>query len=83
MNTLGTAVDGLVQTSETQDAILHEHQEHLVENDRKHRATDKKTATLTTLVSVFGIVLLAVVAVLVYDRADSLKSLLSSFFKHM
>ena len=77
---LGNAVNGLIQDSETQDGILQEHQEHLVENDRKHKAADKKTKILTTLVSVFGIVLLAVVAAQVYDRADSLKSIFTSFF---
>ena len=62
-------VNWLVQNSDT----LHEHQEHLVEHDRKHKAADKKTKILTT-------VLLAVVAAQVYDRADSLKSIFTSFF---
>ena len=84
---LGNAVNGLVQIAETQDGILHDHQEHLVEHDRKHKAADKKTKILETktkiletLVSVFVIVLLAVVAAQVYDRADSLKSIFTPFF---
>ena len=77
---LNNAVTGLVQNSETQNVTLHEHQEHLVEHDRKHKAADKKTKILETLVSVFGIVLLAVVATQVYDRADSLKSIFTFFF---
>ena len=76
-------VNWLVQNSDT----LHEHQEHLVEHDRKHKAADKKTKILEKktkilepLVSVVVIVLLAVVAAQVYDRADSLKSIFTPFF---
>ena len=69
-------VNWLVQNSDT----LHEHQEHVVEHDRKHKAADKKTKILETLVSVVVIVLLAVVAAQVYDRADSLKSIFTFFF---
>ena len=68
-----------VQIQET----LNQHEKHFDEHDRKHKAADKKMATLMTLVSVFGSILLAVVAFLLYDRADSLKSLLSCFFKYM
>lgn len=70
----------LVQNSEMQNDTLHEHEEHLVEHDRKHKAADKKTKILETLVSVVVIVLLAVVAAQIYDRADSLKSIFAPFF---
>ena len=52
----------------------------MVEHDRKHKAADKKTKILETLVSVVVIVLLAVVAAQIYDRADSLKSIFAPFF---
>ena len=42
---LDNAVNELVQIAEMQDDTLHEHKEHLVENDRKHKATDKKIET--------------------------------------
>ena len=79
LGALGNIDTDAVQIQET----LNQHEKHFDEHDRKHKAADKKMATLMTLVSVFGSILLAVVAFLLYDRADSLKSLLSCFFKYM